>query len=135
MKQLIFLFIAVLTFSFANSQSIVSVSPEDGQVYSRLYKVIPVKVIVSGAKPRAVVFSIDPQGTIKVLRGKNKSFDDYYTEWSFNEYEENGVMHYVYEGTLSVEGIKLGDHTVRVDVHYPALNKIIESKESIITVQ
>ena len=114
MKQLIFLFIAVLTFSFANAQSIVSVSPEDGQVYSRLYKVIPVKVIVSGAKPRAVVFSIDPQGTIKVLRGKNKSFDDFYTEWSFNEYEENGVMHYVYEGTLSVEGIKLGDHIVRM---------------------
>lgn len=121
MKKLLFgIFILISTASF--SQNIVSTNPTDGHTY---YEFDPshVRIAVNATLDQtayAVVFSVDPIGKTKVLKGKN---NNYWAGVAFPSSASN------YELTAILDGIEPGEHTLRIDVYGTSFRDLTDTQE------
>lgn len=125
MKNLILLIVSILTLS-ANAQNIVEVLPKDMAVIEfpdDSHVRVGVKATID-QKVFAVVFSVDPDGVQKILKGKNKNYWAGVTFWD----QKNAQGQSVYELTSILDGIREGTHTLRVDV-FSDKNTIVATQE------
>lgn len=124
MKKLFFV-IALLFSVTAFSQSITTITPTNGQsIYEpdNTFVRIPVSATLD-ATAYAVVFSVDPIGKTKVLKGKNQNL------WGGVAFPSSNGNYMFYELTSILDGIEEGEHTLRVDVYGKNFRDLVDTQE------
>lgn len=118
MKKL-FLLLLVLVSVASFSQTVQTVTPNDGDIISAIDLLHVTATLDKTAY--AVVFSIDPVGPSKVLKGKNKNLA------AGVAYPSSRGDFKFYEWTAS--GLTPGEHTLRVDVYGTSFKDLTDSRE------
>jgi hypothetical protein len=122
-----FLFLIAILFSLTSySQSVQTTYPTSGHTY---YEFDPSHVrtaftAILDQTAYAVVFSVDPIGTTKVLKGKN---NNYWAGVAFPSGANSTLTYYSLTGIL--DGIAEGEHTLRVDVYGKNFRDLTDSRE------
>lgn len=121
MKKLLFgILILISTASF--SQTILTVTPADGSTISVSDR-IPVSATLDKTA-YAVVFSVDPVGETKVLKGKNKNSGAAVTfPSSDGDYKKFSIT-----VILNTE-LAPGAHTLRIDVYGIGFKDLVDTQE------
>lgn len=118
MKNLFFV-IAILFSLNSFSQTVQTVTPGDGDQISAIGLMQVTATLDETAY--AVVFSLNPVGKTKVLKGKNKNFGS-----GIGWPSSNGDFKF-YEWTA--ENIVPGEYTLRVDVYGTSFRDLTDSRE------
>lgn len=129
MKKLIVLLLIAFSFMGANSQSITSILPSYGTVIEQLDSSdvrVEFKTTLD-ASAYMVVFSVDPIGKTKVLKGKNNNFFAGLASWDWEPFS--------WKLPVSLDGISEGPHTLRVDVYGTSFRDLVDSQEIEFTIK